>query len=107
MQRLESGDSLRVPPIGPTVTVDGMVRRPASYEMRAEKNLEDVLDLAGGILPAAALRHIEGQRLVAHEERPIVDLGFGDASDPGPVRHQLRKFSVAHRDPHPLFHTSP
>ena len=46
-----------------------MVRRPALYELHNEKTLEDALDLAGGILPAAALRHIEVQRLVAHEKR--------------------------------------
>src|SRR2546426_3843544 len=42
-----------------SVTVEGMVRRPAQYELREEKSLGEVLDLAGGILPAAALRHIE------------------------------------------------
>ena len=50
----------------------GMVRRPAIYEMRDEKSLADVLDLAGGILPAAALRHIEVQRLQAHEKRTML-----------------------------------
>ena len=54
-KRLENGDSLLVPPVGEQVTVAGMVRRPAIYEMRDEKSLADVLDLAGGILPAAAL----------------------------------------------------
>src|SRR5207253_11337645 len=63
LQRLENGDSLLVPSLGPVVTVEGMVRRPALYEVRGEKTLEDALDLAGGILPAAALRHIEVQRL--------------------------------------------
>jgi len=36
MERLESGDSLRVPPLGPSVAVDGMVRRPAIYELLGE-----------------------------------------------------------------------
>ena len=54
-----------MPPVGAQVTVAGMVRRPAIYEMRDEKSLADVLDLAGGILPAAALRHIEVQRLAS------------------------------------------
>ena len=52
LQRLENGDTLLVPPIGPQVTVEGMVRRPAIYELHGEKTLEDVLELAGGILPA-------------------------------------------------------
>jgi len=34
LKRLENGDSLLVPPLGPVITVDGMVRRPALYELR-------------------------------------------------------------------------
>ena len=107
VQRLESGDSLRVPPLGPTVTVDGMVRRPATYEIRAEKNLEDVLDLAGGILPAAALRHIEVQRLVAHENRTMFSLDLGEASDTEAVRRQMRQFAVQDGDQIHIFPIAP
>jgi protein involved in polysaccharide export with SLBB domain len=107
MQRLESGDSLRVPPLGPTVTVDGMVRRPASYEMRTEKNLEDVLALAGGILPAAALRHIEVQRLVAHEKRTMFSLDLGEATDTEAVREQMRRFAVQDGDQIHIFPIAP
>jgi protein involved in polysaccharide export with SLBB domain len=34
--RLENGDTVLVPPIGPQVTVEGMVRRPAIYELKDE-----------------------------------------------------------------------
>jgi len=63
LRRLENGDTVLVPPIGPEVTVEGMVRRPAIYELKGEKNLAAVLELAGGLLPTATLRHIEVQRL--------------------------------------------
>src|SRR5712664_4997157 len=66
MARLENGDTLMVQPIGAQVTIEGMVRRPAIYELRGETTLEDALELAGGILPAAALQHVEVQRLEAH-----------------------------------------
>jgi polysaccharide export outer membrane protein len=107
MQRLQSGDSLRVPPLGATVTVDGMVRRPATYEIRAEKNLEDVLDLAGGILPAAALRHIEVQRLVAHENRTMFSLDLREASDTEAVREQMRQFAIHDGDQIHIFPIAP
>jgi protein involved in polysaccharide export with SLBB domain len=42
--RLENGDSVLVPPIGPQVTIEGMVRRPAIYEMKDEKNLASALE---------------------------------------------------------------
>src|SRR5262249_28117674 len=53
LRRLENGDTLLVPPLGPQVTVDGMVRRPAIYELHGEKSLAEVLELAGGILATA------------------------------------------------------
>lgn len=48
-KRLENGDTLLVPPLGPQVTVTGMVRRPAIYELNGEKTVADALELAGGI----------------------------------------------------------
>src|SRR6201997_2622440 len=70
--RLENGDSVLVPPIGPQVTIEGMVRRPAIYELKDEKNLASALELAGGLLPTAALRHIEVERTMAHEKKTML-----------------------------------
>src|SRR5437667_435050 len=50
-----------------------MVRRPAVYELQGEKTLADVIELAGGVLPAAALEHAELQRLNAPDFRPSVE----------------------------------
>jgi polysaccharide export outer membrane protein len=107
LERLENGDSLLVPPLGPTVKVDGMVRRPALYELHSEKTLVDVLDLAGGILPAAALRHIEVQRLMAHEKRTMLSVEIGEASDPETIRTQLRGFGVQDGDEIHIFPIAP
>src|SRR5260370_24067803 len=106
-KRLENGDSRRGPPLGATVTVDGMVRRPASYELRDEKSLEEVLDLAGGILPAAALRHIEVQRLDAHEKRTMLSLEIGEASDKESLSAAFEKFSVQDGDEIHIFPIAP
>ena len=94
-QRFQNGDTLMVPPLGPQVTVTGMVRRPAIYELNGEKTVEDVLELAGGILPAAALRHVEVQRLEAHEKRTMLslDLSPDNASNP-----QLSTFKIQDGD---------
>jgi polysaccharide export outer membrane protein len=107
LARIENGDSLLVPALGPVVTVEGMVRRPAVYELRDEKTLLDVLDLAGGILPAAALRHIEVQRLVAHEKRTMLSVEIGDASDSEALRAQLRNFAVQDGDEIHIFPIAP
>jgi polysaccharide export outer membrane protein len=107
LERLENGDSLLVPPLGPVVKVDGMVRRPALYELHSEKTLEDALDLAGGILPAAALRHIEVQRLVAHEKRTMLSVEIGETSDAEAVRAQLRGCALEDGDEIHIFPIAP
>jgi protein involved in polysaccharide export with SLBB domain len=94
-RKLENGDTLMVPPIGPQVTVTGMVRRPAEYEVNGERTVSEVLELAGGILPAAALRHVEVQRLEAHEKRTMLSLNLEpDKEDTS----QLNSFKVQDGD---------
>jgi len=103
-QKLENGDTLMVPPLGPQVTVTGMVRRPAVYELNGEKSVEDVLELAGGILPAAALRHVEVQRLEAHEKRTMLSL---DLSPEDAALSQLTSFKVQDGDEIHIFPIAP
>jgi protein involved in polysaccharide export with SLBB domain len=107
MAHLESGDSLLVAPIGPQVTIEGMVRRPAIYELRNEKTLSDVLDLAGGILPAAALQHVEVQRLIAHEKRTMLTLDISASSDPDSIAKQLSAFKIQGGDQIHIFPIAP
>jgi protein involved in polysaccharide export with SLBB domain len=94
-KKLENGDTLMVPSVGPQVTVTGMVRRPAIYELNGEETVEDALELAGGILPAAALRHVEVQRLEAHEKRTMLSL---DLSPDNSAPAQLASFKVQDGD---------
>jgi protein involved in polysaccharide export with SLBB domain len=98
LKRLENGDTLLVPPMGPQVTVDGMVRRPAVYELRNETSLAEVLELAGGILPTAALRHIEVQRIEAHEKRTMLTLDVASTEDAQEISKQLQAFNIRDGD---------
>ncbi|MCU1298029.1 MAG: polysaccharide export protein, partial [Acidobacteriaceae bacterium] len=41
MARIESGDTILIPPVGPQMTVQGMVRRPAIYELGGETSLAE------------------------------------------------------------------
>ena len=52
-QQLLPGDVIFIPPIGDTVSVYGSVRRPAIYELKYEKTVEQAIGLAGGLLPDA------------------------------------------------------
>jgi protein involved in polysaccharide export with SLBB domain len=107
LQRLENGDTVQVPPIGPQVTVEGMVRRPAIYELREEKNLASVLELAGGLLPAAALGHIEVQRLVAHEKQTMVSVDIPEMDNASEVTKKLESFEIHDGDRIRIFPIAP
>src|SRR5579859_593552 len=98
MRRLENGDTLLVPSAGPQVTVDGMVRRPAMYELHGEKSLAEVLELAGGILPTAALRHVEVQRVETHEKRTMLALDLSPKGGDESAQKQLDAFFVQDGD---------
>jgi protein involved in polysaccharide export with SLBB domain len=92
IQRLENGDSLMLPPIGPQVTIEGMVRRPAIYEMKDEKDLASVLELAGGLLPTATLRHIEVQRTIVHQKQTMLSLDIPASDDDSEATKKLQSF---------------
>jgi polysaccharide biosynthesis/export protein len=98
IKRLEPGDTLIVPPVGGLVQMDGMVRRPAIYELRGQTTLAQAIDMAGGILPTAALSHIEVQRLDAHEKRTMLSLDVSGSTDPAEIEAKLAAFEVQDRD---------
>ena len=104
---LENGDTILVPSVGPQVTVEGMVRRPAIYELKDEKSLAQVLELAGGLLPAATLQHIEVQRLVAHEKQTMLSLDVPASDDDAAITKQLESFQVQDGDRIRIFPIAP
>src|SRR5262249_35597917 len=68
-------------PLGPEVTVEGMVRRPAIYELNGDTSLADLLETAGGVLTSGTLRHIEIERVVAHENRTMLRVDLPENND--------------------------
>jgi polysaccharide biosynthesis/export protein len=107
VERLENGDTILVPPMGPQVTVEGMVRRPAIYELHDEQNLDDVLTLAGGLLPTATLRHVEVQRLIAHDKQTMLSLDIPENGDDQAVNAKLASFKVQDGDRIRIFPIAP
>jgi protein involved in polysaccharide export with SLBB domain len=106
-KRLENGDSLLVPPAGPQVTIEGMVRRPAIFELSGETTLEEALELAGGVLPAAALQHVEVERLVAHQKRTMFSLDLSPEEGADAVTPKLSTFKVQDGDRIHIFPIAP
>jgi len=98
LQRLQAGDTIRVPPLGPQVKIDGMVRRPAVYELNGEKNLSAVLELAGGVLSSGTLRHVDVERIVAHQNRTMLRLDVPETNDQQSVTQALDGFQIEDGD---------
>ena len=74
--RLLPGDVIFVPPIGPTVGIDGAVSRPGIYELKKEKTVEDLIQLAGGLLPNAYPQGVQISRIQSGSERSILDVNL-------------------------------
>jgi len=98
MQRMEAGDTIEVPPLSDSVTVEGMVRRPSIYELNGEKSLAEVLQLAGGVLPSGTLRHVDVERVESHESRSMLRLDIPETNNQEQVTQALEDFKVQDGD---------
>jgi len=98
MQGLQAGDTIMVPPLGPQVTIEGMVRRPAIYELNGEKNLSEVLELAGGVLQSGTLRHVDVERTQAHLSRAMLRLDIPEDNNQVTVTKALDDFEIQDGD---------
>jgi polysaccharide biosynthesis/export protein len=74
--RLQPGDTILVPVIGPVVGIAGNVRRPAIYELKNEKTLRDIMGLCDGINPSGYLQRIQIQRVQAHVKKIVSDFNL-------------------------------
>jgi len=95
--RMQPGDVIFVPPIGDTVSVDGEVRRPAIYELKKERTIQQVLTMAGGMLPTAYQVKSQLERINAMGEKSVIDIDLSSAlSVAQPVTNGdvLRVYSV-------------
>jgi len=77
--RLRPGDVVHVPAIKKTVSVSGEVRRPAIYELKNEKTIEDVIRLAGGLLPTSIKSHLRIERVFGSEKQ-LIDIDYENKS---------------------------
>jgi protein involved in polysaccharide export with SLBB domain len=72
-ERLQSGDTIFVPIIGPVAGIAGNVMRPAIYEIKNTLTLRELFDLAGGVTSLGYLHRVQIERIVAHEKRIVED----------------------------------
>jgi protein involved in polysaccharide export with SLBB domain len=98
MKGLQPGDTIQVPPLGGQVTLEGMVRRPAIYELHNEKNLAEVLELAGGVMPTGTLRHVDVERVEDHASRTMLRLDIPETNNQAQATQALEDFKIQDGD---------
>jgi polysaccharide biosynthesis/export protein len=72
--KLLPGDVIFIPPVGPTVSVDGEVKRPAIYEVRGESDAADIIGMAGGLTPEADVGRANVTRIDETRRRVVLDI---------------------------------
>jgi protein involved in polysaccharide export with SLBB domain len=98
VERIESSDSILVPPAGAQVTVAGMVRRPAIYELRQEQTLDQVLGLAGGVLVTGELRNIKVARIEAHQRKVMLNVNLPQDGDVNKMESSFKNLAIKDGD---------
>jgi polysaccharide export outer membrane protein len=78
--KLLPDDVIFVPPIGPTVSVDGEVHRPAIYEIRNEASVAEVIQLAGGLTSEADTAKLALTRIDVGLHRVVLQVDLSAAA---------------------------
>ncbi|HVO78382.1 MAG TPA: SLBB domain-containing protein [Candidatus Bathyarchaeia archaeon] len=98
IEHLQPGDTILVPPVGPLVAVTGSVRRPAIYELLADTQLADVLQMAGGVPVSASMDNIRVERIEAHKKRVTLDVKLPGGAGQVPLQQAVGLFWVKDGD---------
>jgi len=94
--RLQSGDVIFVPHVGPLVAISGSVNTPAIYEMKDDSTLGALIDIAGDLSTVADTDKITIDRFVDHRARKTLEFPY-DAQSRAQALHDgdiVRVFSI-------------
>lgn len=97
-ERIEDGDTILISPAGQQVSIAGMVKRPAIYELKSETKLSDVLDDAGGLLASAALTHVAIERIGTQGHRSTINMDLPEGSTAESSKKLFDTFTVQDGD---------
>lgn len=74
--RLESGDVLYIPHVGPLVAISGSVNTPGIYEVKDNSTLNDLIEIAGDLSTVADTNKITIDRFVEHHARQTLEFPY-------------------------------
>jgi len=78
--RLQSGDVLYFPPVGPLVAVAGSVNTPAIYEIKRGSTVSEAIDIAGGLSTVADSNKITIERIGDRQYRSVLEFPLDSQS---------------------------
>ena len=73
---LKPGDVVFIPPVGSQVAVEGLVKRPAIFELKNNESAQDLLKMAGGLKPEAYAQKAIVERFNNHNAKEILSVNF-------------------------------
>jgi protein involved in polysaccharide export with SLBB domain len=85
--RLQPGDVIFVPRVGTSVGITGRILRPAVYELKNERTVGDLVELAGGLIASSDQRRVRVERFDEELGRRILTLDLRNSED---VQTRLR-----------------
>lgn len=97
--RLQPGDVLYFPHVGPLVAIAGSVNSPAIYEMKDGSTLNDLIEIAGDLSTVADTNKITIDRFVEHTARKTLEFPYDAQSRALPLQDGdiVRVFSIVPR----------
>jgi protein involved in polysaccharide export with SLBB domain len=97
--RLQPGDVLYIPHVGPLVAISGSVNSPAIYEMKDSSTLNDLIEIAGDLSTVADTNKITIDRFVDHQARKTLEFPYDAQSRALPLQDGdiVRVFSIVPR----------
>jgi polysaccharide export outer membrane protein len=78
--RLQPGDVLYIPHVGPLVAISGSVNTPAIYEMKDSSTLNDLIEVAGDLSTVADTSKVIVDRFVDHQARKTLEFPYDEQS---------------------------
>lgn len=73
---LKPGDVVFVPPVGAQVTVEGLVKRPAIFELKQNETAGNLLAMAGGLKPEAYAKKAVVERFNNYNMKEVLSVDF-------------------------------
>ena len=73
---LKPGDVVFVPPVGAQVAVEGLVKRPAIFELKQNETAENLLTMAGGLKPEAYAKKAVVERFNNYNMKEVLSVDF-------------------------------